>query len=130
ARLGTLTRSRSISSVPSRSPTCQNTMTRVYNFSPGPAVLPVEVLEQARDEILDWRGAGMSVMEMSHRGKEFIGIAEQAEADLRELVGVPADYKVLFMQGGATLQFAAVPLNLSAAGQTADYVNTGSWSKK
>jgi len=105
-------------------------MTRVYNFSPGPAVLPVEVLEQARDEILDWRGAGMSVMEMSHRGKEFIGIAEQAEADLRELVGVPADYKVLFMQGGATLQFAAVPLNLSAAGQTVDYVNTGSWSKK
>ena len=105
-------------------------MTRVYNFSPGPAVLPVEVLEQARDEILDWHGAGMSVMEMSHRGKEFIGIAEQAEADLRELVGVPADYKVLFMQGGATLQFAAVPLNLSAAGQTVDYVNTGSWSKK
>src|SRR6478752_7585625 len=105
-------------------------MTRVYNFSPGPAVLPVEVLEQARDEILDWHGAGMSVMEMSHRGKEFIGIAEQAEADLRELLGVPADYKVLFMQGGATLQFAAVPLNLSAAGQTVDYVNTGSWSKK
>jgi len=105
-------------------------MTRVYNFSPGPAVLPVEVLEQARDEILDWHGTGMSVMEMSHRGKEFIGIAEQAEADLRELLGVPADYKVLFMQGGATLQFAAVPLNLSAAGQTVDYVNTGSWSKK
>src|SRR4029079_9604616 len=105
-------------------------MTRVYNFSPGPAVLPVEVLEQARDEILDWHGTGMSVMEMSHRGKEFIGIAEQAEADLRELLGVPADYKVLFMQGGDTLQFAAVPLNLSAAGQTVDYVNTGSWSKK
>jgi len=105
-------------------------MTRVYNFSPGPAVLPVEVLEQARDEILDWHGTGMSVMEMSHRGKEFIGIAEQAEADLRELLGVPADYKVLFMQGGATLQFAAVPLNLSAAGQTVDYINTGSWSKK
>ena len=105
-------------------------MTRVYNFSPGPAVLPVEVLEQARDEILDWHGTGMSVMEMSHRGKAFIGIAEQAEADLRELLGVPADYKVLFMQGGATLQFAAVPLNLSAAGQTVDYVNTGSWSKK
>jgi len=105
-------------------------MTRVYNFSPGPAVLPVEVLEQARDEILDWHGTGMSVMEMSHRGKAFIAIAEQAEADLRELLGVPADYKVLFMQGGATLQFAAVPLNLSAAGQTVDYVNTGSWSKK
>jgi len=105
-------------------------MTRVYNFSPGPAVLPLEVLEQARDEILDWHGTGMSVMEMSHRGKAFITIAEQADADLRELLGVPADYKVLFMQGGATLQFAAVPLNLSAAGQTVDYVNTGSWSKK
>jgi phosphoserine aminotransferase len=105
-------------------------MTRIFNFSPGPAVLPAEVLEQARDEMLDWHGTGMSVMEMSHRGKAFISIAEQAEADLRELLGVPANYKVLFMQGGATLQFAAVPLNLSAAGQTVDYVNTGSWSKK
>jgi phosphoserine aminotransferase len=105
-------------------------MTRVFNFSPGPAVLPLEVLEQARDEILDWHGTGMSVMEMSHRGKAFISIAEQAEADLRELLNVPANYKVLFMQGGATLQFAAVPMNLSAAAQTADYVNTGSWSKK
>lgn len=105
-------------------------MTRVFNFSPGPAVLPAEVLEQARDEILDWHGTGMSVMEMSHRGKAFISIAQQAEADLRELLSVPANYKVLFMQGGATLQFAAVPLNLSAAGQTVDYVNTGSWSKK
>ena len=105
-------------------------MTRVFNFSPGPAVLPAEVLEQARDEILDWRGTGMSVMEMSHRGKEFIAIAEQAEADLRELLSVPANYKVLFMQGGATLQFAAVPMNLSSAGQAADYVNTGAWSKK
>ncbi len=105
-------------------------MTRVFNFSPGPAVLPAEVLEQARDEILDWHGTGMSVMEMSHRGKAFISIAEQAEADLRELLNVPRNYKVLFMQGGATLQFAGVPLNLSAAGQTVDYVNTGSWSKK
>jgi phosphoserine aminotransferase len=105
-------------------------MTRVFNFRPGPAVLPVEVLEQARDEMLDWHGTGMSVLEMSHRGKAFIGIAEQAEADLRELLGVPSNYKVLFMQGGATLQFAGVPLNLSAAGQTVDYVDTGSWSKK
>ena len=105
-------------------------MTRVFNFSPGPAVLPAEVLEQARDELLDWHGTGMSVLEMSHRGKAFISIAEQAEADLRELLSVPANYKVLFMQGGATLQFAGVPLNLSAAGQTVDYVDTGSWSKK
>jgi phosphoserine aminotransferase len=105
-------------------------MKRVFNFSPGPAVLPVEVLEQARDEMLDWHGTGMSVMEMSHRGKAFISIAEQAEADLRRLLSVPANYKVLFVQGGATTQFAAAPLNLSAAGQTVDYVNTGSWSKK
>jgi phosphoserine aminotransferase len=105
-------------------------MKRVFNFSPGPAVLPVEVLEQAREEMLDWRGTGMSVMEMSHRSKAFIGIAEQAEADLRALLAVPANYKVLFMQGGATLQFAAVPLNLTTAAQTVDYVNTGSWSKK
>jgi phosphoserine aminotransferase len=105
-------------------------MTRVFNFSPGPAVLPLEVLEQARDEILDWHGTGMSVMEMSHRGKEFMSIAEQAEADLRELLKVPANYKVLFMQGGATLQFAAVPMNLAPGAQTVDYVNTGSWSKK
>ena len=105
-------------------------MKRVINFSPGPAVLPVEVLEQARDEMLDWHGTGMSVMEMSHRGKAFISIAEQAEADLRELLAVPANYKVLFVQGGATTQFAAAPLNLSTAAQTVDYVNTGSWSKK
>ena len=105
-------------------------MKRVYNFSPGPAVLPVEVLEQARDEMLDWNSTGMSVMEMSHRGKAFIGIAERAEADLRELLAVPTNYKVLFVQGGATTQFAAVPLNLSAAGQSVDYVNTGAWSKK
>jgi phosphoserine aminotransferase len=105
-------------------------MSRVFNFSAGPAALPVEVLEQLRDEMLDWHGQGSSVMEMSHRGKAFVGIAEQAEADLRELLAVPADYKVLFLQGGATGQFAAVPMNLAAAGATADYVNTGAWSKK
>jgi phosphoserine aminotransferase len=105
-------------------------MTRVYNFSAGPAALPQEVLEQLREEMLDWHGHGMSVMEMSHRGKAFVGIAQQAEADLRELLGVPANYKVLFLQGGATAQFAAIPLNLTAADSVVDYVNTGAWSKK
>jgi phosphoserine aminotransferase len=103
---------------------------RVFNFSAGPAVLPVEVLEQAREELLDWRGSGMSVMEMSHRGKEFISIAERAEADLRELLAVPANYKVLFLQGGATAQFAAVPMNLARADSKVGYANTGAWSKK
>ncbi len=103
---------------------------RVFNFSAGPAALPTEVLEQLRDEMLDWHGQGMSVMEMSHRGKTFVGIAQQAEADLRELLGVPSNYKVLFLQGGATAQFAAIPMNLAAPGATADYVNTGAWSKK
>ena len=92
-------------------------MTRVFNFSAGPAALPVEVLEQLRDEMLDWHGHGMSVMEMSHRGKAYVGIAQQAEADLRELLAVPANYKVLFLQGGATAQFAAIPLNLTAPGR-------------
>jgi phosphoserine aminotransferase len=105
-------------------------MTRVFNFSPGPAVLPEEVLEQARAELLDWRGTGMSVMEMSHRGKAFVSIAEQAEADLRELLAVPKNYKVLFLQGGATGQFAGVPLNLTTPDSVVDYVNTGAWSKK
>ena len=105
-------------------------MTRVHNFSAGPAALPQEVLEQLRDEMLDWRGHGMSVMEMSHRGKAFVGIAQQAEADLRELLAVPDDYAVLFLQGGATGQFAAIPLNLTAPGAVVDYVNTGAWSKK
>src|SRR5512137_1473629 len=105
-------------------------MTRVFNFSAGPAALPVEVLEQLRDEMLDWRGQGMSVMEMSHRGKAFVGIAAQAEADLRELLAVPANYKVLFLQGGATGQFAAIPLNLLRGKSTTCYVNTGLWSKK
>jgi len=105
-------------------------MTRVYNFSPGPAMLPAPVLKQAAEEMLDWRGSGMSVMEMSHRGKEFMQIAAQAEADLRELLAVPANYKVLFLQGGATLQFAAIPMNLLRGKKSADYVNTGEWSKK
>jgi phosphoserine aminotransferase len=104
--------------------------TRVHNFSAGPAALPVEVLERARDELLDYRGTGMSVMEMSHRSKAFIAIAEQAEADFRELMAVPDDYAVLFLQGGATTQFAMVPLNLLGDRNKADYVNTGSWSVK
>jgi phosphoserine aminotransferase len=105
-------------------------MSRVYNFSAGPAALPQEVLEQLRDEMLDWRGQGMSVMEMSHRGKAFVGIAQQAEADLRELLAVPSNYKVLFLQGGATAQFAAIPLNLTTPDAVVDIVNTGAWSKK
>jgi phosphoserine aminotransferase len=105
-------------------------MTRVHNFSAGPAVLPVEVLQQAQSEMLDWHGSGMSVMEMSHRGKEFIAIAEKAEADLRELLNIPSSYKVLFLQGGATAQFAMVPLNLLRGKASADYINTGEWSKK
>ena len=105
-------------------------MTRVLNFSAGPAALPQEVLEQIRDEMVDWHGQGMSVMEMSHRGKTFVGIAQQAEADLRELLAIPASYKVLFLQAGATAQFAAVPYNLTVSSSVADYVNTGAWSKK
>ena len=105
-------------------------MERIYNFSAGPAVLPQEVLEQARDEMLNWQGSGMSVMEMSHRGKEFMGIAAQAEADLRELLAIPTTYKVLFLQGGASSQFAMVPMNLLRGKTSADYVNTGEWSKK
>lgn len=103
---------------------------RVFNFSPGPAVLPQEVLEQARAELLDWNGTGMSVMEMSHRGKAFTAIAETAEADLRELLAVPKNYRVLFLQGGATGQFAAAPMNLAQPDRVVDYVNTGAWSKK
>ena len=105
-------------------------MTRIYNFAAGPAVLPESVLEQASREMLDWRGSGMSVMEMSHRGKEFVSIAEQAEADLRALLQIPANYKVLFVQGGATLQFAALPMNLLRGKKNADYVHTGEWAKK
>jgi phosphoserine aminotransferase len=103
---------------------------RAFNFSPGPAVLPTEVLEQARDEMLDWNHDGMSVMEISHRGKAFMEVATQAEADLRELMGVPRNYKVLFLQGGASAQFAFVPMNLTGADSVADYVNTGHWSYK
>ena len=103
---------------------------RVFNFAAGPATLPLPVLEQVRDELPDWQGSGMSVMEISHRSKSFIGVAEAAEAELRQLLAVPSGYRVLFLQGGATGQFAGVPLNRAAADATADYVNTGSWSKK
>lgn len=102
----------------------------IYNFSAGPAVLPREVLLQAQAEMLDWHGSGMSVMEMSHRGKEFISIAAQAEADLRELMAIPDNYKVLFLQGGAHLQFSMIPLNLLRGKTSVDYVDTGEWSKK
>ncbi len=105
-------------------------MSRIINFSAGPAVLPEEVLARAGDEMLDWRGTGMCVMEMSHRGKEFMSIAAEAEKDLRELLAIPSGYKVLFLQGGATLQFAQIPMNLLAGKGKADYVATGEWSKK
>ena len=105
-------------------------MSRQYNFCAGPAALPEAVLAQAQRDLLDWQGRGLSVMEMSHRSAEFVGIAEQAEADLRELLGVSDDYAVLFVQGGASTQFGAVPLNLAQAGDTVDYLNTGQWSKK
>ena len=105
-------------------------MARVYNVSAGPAALPEDVLKQAQAEMLDWNGSGMSVMEMSHRGKEFMSIAAEAEADLRELMAVPENYKVLFLQGGASSQFAAIPMNLIGRTGKADYFRTGSWSKK
>ncbi len=105
-------------------------MTQIYNFSAGPAVLPKEVLTQVQAELLDWHGSGMSVMEMSHRGKEFMSIAAEAEADLRELLTIPANYKVLFLQGGGSAQFGMIPMNLLRGKKTADYVNTGEWSKK
>jgi phosphoserine aminotransferase len=103
---------------------------RVFNFSAGPAALPLEVLEQARDELIDWQGGGMSVMEISHRSKAFVAVAEKAEADFRELLSVPSNYQVLFLQGGATGQFSAIPMNLATEQSVVDYVNTGSWSKK
>jgi phosphoserine aminotransferase len=105
-------------------------MTRVFNFSAGPAALPESVLHIAADEMLDWHGSGMSVMEMSHRGKEFIGIAAEAERLLRELLAVPSNYKVLFMQGGAIGENAIVPMNLLRGHDRADYIDTGEWSKK
>jgi phosphoserine aminotransferase len=105
-------------------------MSRVFNFSAGPAILPEPVLRQVQEELLDWHGSGMSVMEMSHRDKDFMSIATEAEATLREILGVPANYKVLFMQGGATGQFAFVPMNLLGRKTSADYVVTGSWGQK
>lgn len=105
-------------------------MSRVWNFSAGPAALPQAVLERAQREMLDWNGSGASVMEQSHRGKRFIAMAAQAEADLRELMGIPADYAVLFLQGGATQHFAQIPMNLAGEGDSADYVVSGHWSAK
>lgn len=103
---------------------------RVHNFCAGPAALPTAVLERAQAELLDWQGRGLSVMEMSHRSEEYVAIAEQAEQDLRDLLAVPKDYKVLFLQGGASQQFAAIPLNLLPESGVADYIETGIWSKK
>jgi phosphoserine aminotransferase len=103
---------------------------RVFNFAAGPATLPLEVLQQAKDEMLDWQSSGMSVMEVSHRSKAFVATAQRAEQDLRDLLAVPANYKVLFLQGGATGMFSAIPLNLARADSTVDYINTGQWSKK
>lgn len=105
-------------------------MSRVYNFSAGPSMLPEPVLQRAREELLDWRGSGMSVMEMSHRGKHFLEIAENLEQSLRELMSIPGNYKVLFLQGGATAQFSMIPLNLLGDKKRACYVNTGAWSTK
>ena len=104
-------------------------MARVYNFSAGPAVLPEEVLQEAADEMLDYRGTGMSVMEMSHRSKAYDTIIKEAEADLRELMNIPDNYKVLFLQGGASQQFAMIPMNLMK-NRVADYIVTGQWAKK
>ena len=104
-------------------------MSRVYNFSAGPAMLPVEVLKEAASEMLDYQGSGMSVMEMSHRSQVFQNIIDEAEADLRDLLNIPDNYKVLFLQGGASQQFAAVPMNLMKNG-VADYIVTGQWAKK
>ena len=105
-------------------------MSRIFNFSAGPAALPESVLAQARDEMLDWHDSGMSIMEMSHRGKQFMSVAAEAEADLRELMAIPDNYKVLFLQGGASAQFAAIPMNILKGKGSADYINTGAWSKK
>ncbi|MDH5259475.1 MAG: aminotransferase class V-fold PLP-dependent enzyme, partial [Gammaproteobacteria bacterium] len=105
-------------------------MSRVFNFSAGPAMVPEAVLKQAQAEMLDWQGSGMSVMEMSHRGKEFMSIAAKAEADLRDIMAIPDNYKVLFLQGGASAQFAMIPMNLLGDKTSADYINTGEWSKK
>ncbi|SEP68571.1 phosphoserine aminotransferase apoenzyme [Solimonas aquatica] len=105
-------------------------MTRIVNFSAGPATLPLEVLQQVQSELLDWHGSGMSVMEMSHRDKEFMSIAADAEKDLREVANIPANYKVLFLQGGATAQFSFIPMNLLRGKTGVDFVLTGDWGKK
>ncbi|GJL52392.1 3-phosphoserine/phosphohydroxythreonine transaminase [Candidatus Nitrospira salsa] len=105
-------------------------MSRVYNFSAGPAMLPEPVLKQAQAELPDWHNAGASIMEMSHRGKEFVSVAADAEQDVRDLLGVPANYKVLFLQGGASTQFATIPMNLLRGKSKADYIWTGAWGKK
>ncbi|MDH5600889.1 MAG: 3-phosphoserine/phosphohydroxythreonine transaminase [Gammaproteobacteria bacterium] len=105
-------------------------MSRVFNFSAGPAMLPQAVLEKAQAEILDWQDTGMSVMEMSHRGKDYMSIADKAMADLREVMAIPDTHEILFLQGGASSQFAMVPMNLLRGKKTADYINTGAWSKK
>jgi phosphoserine aminotransferase len=105
-------------------------MSRVYNFSAGPATLPIEVLEKAKNELIDYQGSGMSVMEMSHRSNEFVAITAKAESDLRKLMAIPDNYKVVFLQGGASTQFAMVPLNLFSSAKKADYVSTGAWAKK
>ena len=105
-------------------------MSRIYNFSAGPAMLPAEVIKRAATEMNDWHGCGMSVMEMSHRGKEFTSIAEKAEKDIRDLMSIPDNYKVLFLQGGASSQFSMIPMNLLRGKESADYINTGAWSKK
>lgn len=105
-------------------------MSRAWNFCAGPAALPEDVLQQAREEMLDYQGRGLSVMEMSHRSAEFVAIASQAEQDLRDLLAIPDEYAVLFLQGGASQQFAMVPMNLLGENRTADYINTGQWSKK
>jgi phosphoserine aminotransferase len=106
-----------------------DTVKRAHNFNAGPSILPLPVLEQAQRELLDFKGTGMSVMEISHRSKEFDAVIGEAEQDLRTLLGIPANYKVLFLQGGATLQFAMIPMNLRPAGAAADYIVTGAWSK-
>src|SRR6185312_4805820 len=105
-------------------------MRKVFNFSPGPGMLPEEVLLKAQQEMLDWNGTGMSAMEVGHRGSEFKSVVEESEQDLRELLAIPSNYRILFLTGGATAQFAMIPINLLAKKKTADYVNTGIWSDK
>ena len=105
-------------------------MARVFNFGAGPAVLPVEALEQAQKELLDFSGSGMSVLECSHRGKEYDAVHTEAIQGIKQILNVPDDYSILFLQGGASLQFSMIPMNLLGAGQVADYVNSGAWANK